>query len=225
MNIIKNKQQYIDVYNQLNTLVFSKETFNTDDLQKIEIFKSLIATYQDKHIKITKPKIGDKTMFRMDQSNINKSKLKKRLRKKNHVGEFTELGVSILVILNKKVKYDAKALDKIYDNLLSYLSTDFIMFTVGGDKEYVLCTLFDFAINGKINELNLDNIKNIIKSFENVLDVSNFSIFNAWSTSKEFDTREELISLEIKNRLGIIQAENSEFKTLGSFEEFKKDIK
>lgn len=108
-----------------------------------------------------------------------KSKLKRRLRKKFHIGEFRELGFEIFV--NFRTNLSDEKFDKFYDDFISLMEENKLLFGGGGcskEVEGFITSAKKFASPTKGNK---ERIKSWVESREEVGNcrVGNFK--DAWN--------------------------------------------
>lgn len=108
-----------------------------------------------------------------------KSKLKRRLRKKFHVGEFQELGFEI--IANLKSDLTEMESDKFYDEFIEFIEKNKLLFGGGGGLE----DLKGFIISAKRFSSptieDREEIKNLLEKCEEVIEYKVFDLQDIWN--------------------------------------------
>ena len=134
-----------------------------------------------------------------------KSKLKKRLRKKYHVGEFQQFGFTVLIIV-KEIDPDDKSynaiIDRMHDEVISIVESEKLCLAGGGGKNYLEFYICDQGIKNTIDEAKVQQVLDKIKKLDFVINVETFGFMDAWnSTEKQYEEERELIK-EISKKLG-----------------------
>lgn len=114
IKVLKNRQEYKAAQEQLYTLVFSKETHTEVELEKIELLKLLIDTYQIENINLPNPSPLEAIKFRMEQMNLKQKDIAPLFGGENRASEIfngtKELSMKMVVNLHKFLGIPYKSL-------------------------------------------------------------------------------------------------------------------
>jgi uncharacterized protein YggL (DUF469 family) len=133
------------------------------------------------------------------------SKLKKRLRKKYHVGEFTLMGFTIVIMVPDIDENDPLFMentDKMYDDIIGIVEGEKLGLGGGGGRNYLEFYVCDKGVRNTVTEEKIMRVLDKVKALDYVKDAVVVSVMDAYNfTEKEWDDNNTLID-EVLKKLG-----------------------
>ena len=127
--------------------------------------------------------------------------MKKRLRKKYHVGEFKQFGFTVLIML-KPEKQIPDELGLVYDPIIDIVEGEKLSMAGGGGKNYITIAVTDQGRKNTITDEKADMLLKKIKEIDFVSEAIRFPLMDAWNSSDAEYQREDLLIKNEMNRLG-----------------------